>query len=113
MGPYASPPFPKYRVSPMGIAVGKYQGKKRLIVDLSTPHDNQIYQSLNELVDKDEFSLSYVKLDTAIKIIQEKGLGSWLCKDDIKDAFKLLPIKENLWPYYGIKWDKKYYFTLG
>ena len=110
MGPYASPPFPTYRVSPIGIAIGKYSGKKRLIVDLSAPHDNQIHQSLNELVDKEEFSLSYVKLDTAIKIIQEKGLGSWLCKVDIKDAFKLLPIKENLWPYYGIKWDNKYYF---
>ena len=45
-------------------------------MDLSAPHDNQIHQSLNEMVDKDEFSLSYVKLDTAIKIIQEKGLGS-------------------------------------
>ena len=110
IGPYTKPPFPTYRISPVGIAVGKYSGKKRLIVDLSAPHDNEIHQSLNDLVDKDEFSLSYVKVGTAIKIIQEKGQGSWLCKADIKDAFKLVPIKENLWPYYGIKWNNKYYF---
>lgn len=110
IGPYDSPPFPNYRISPVGIAVGKYSGKKRLIVDLSAPHDNEMHHSLNELVNKDEFSLSYVTIDTAIKIIQEKGQSSWLCKVDIKDAFKLIPVKEYLWPYYGIKWNNKYYF---
>lgn len=110
MGPYDKSPFSTYRVSPIGVAVGKYSGKKRLIVDLSAPHNNEIHPSLNELVDKEEFSLSYVKLDTAIKIIQEKGQGSWLCKVDIKDAFKLCPIKEHLWPYYMIKWNNRYYF---
>ena len=36
-GPFSKPPFDKYRVSPLGLAVGKYSGKKRLIVDLSSP----------------------------------------------------------------------------
>ena len=29
-GPFDHPPFAKYRVSPLGIAVGKYSGKKTI-----------------------------------------------------------------------------------
>ena len=36
-GPFEKPPFDNYRVSPLGLATGKYSGKKRLIVDLSSP----------------------------------------------------------------------------
>ena len=28
-GPFSEPPFDNYRVSPIGIAIGKYSGKKR------------------------------------------------------------------------------------
>ena len=34
-GPYKIPPFKKYRVSPLGLAEGKYSKKKRFILDLS------------------------------------------------------------------------------
>ncbi|CAG2190878.1 unnamed protein product [Mytilus edulis] len=34
-GPFSSPPFETYRVSPIEIAEGKYSGKKRPILDLS------------------------------------------------------------------------------
>lgn len=110
VGPYDTVPFSIYRISPIGIAVGKYSGKKRLIVDLSAPHENQTHPSLNELIDKEEFSLSYVTIDKAINVIKKLGKGALMCKVDIKDAFKLIPIKEALWPYYGVKWDSKYYF---
>ncbi|CAG2245618.1 TMC [Mytilus edulis] len=39
-GPFKDPPFQNYRVSPIGIAEGKYSGKKRLILDLSSPHND-------------------------------------------------------------------------
>lgn len=110
IGPFHSPPFETYRISPIGIAEHKYSGKKRLIVDLSAPHNNPIHPSLNELINKDDFSLSYVKLDDAISIIKNTGKGSWLCKTDIKDAFKQIPIKPSLWNFHGIKWNGLYYF---
>ncbi len=58
--PFNTIPYSKYRISPIGIHVAesKYSGKKRLIVDLSAPHENVLHPSLNELIDKDEFSLS-------------------------------------------------------
>ena len=110
IGPYDFIPFSCYRISLIGIAVGKYSGKKRLIVDLSAPHDNEIHASLNELINKEDFSLSYVTIDNAIKIIVECGKGAQMCKVDIRDAFKLIPINESLWPFYGIQWDGRYYF---
>ena len=109
-GPFEEPPFDTYRISPLGIAESKYSHKKRLIVDLSAPHDNGVHSSLNDLIDKDDFSLSYVKIDDAIKIINSLGSKAWLCKTDIVDAFKLMPIHPSLWHLYGVQWDSKFYF---
>jgi hypothetical protein len=47
-----------YRVSPIGIVEGKYSGKKRLIVDLSSPHDSEEHSSINNLIDKEQCSLT-------------------------------------------------------
>lgn len=112
LGPYASPPFDIVRINPLGIVQAKYSTKKRLIVDMSSPHDNQETCSLNDLVNKEEFSLSYVKLDDAIRIIKSLRADSplFLCKTDISDAFKQIPIHASLWPYHGVRWKDQYYF---
>lgn len=67
-GPFSSPPFESYRVSPLGIATHKYTDKNRLIFDLSSPHNNA-ETSINELINKDLCALSYVKIDDAIEKI--------------------------------------------
>ena len=110
LGPFIKPPFEVYRVSPIGVAEGKYSKKKRLIVDLSAPHSDPQNDSINDLIDKEQCSLSYVTIDDAIAIIQEYGENSLLCKTDICDAFKLIPIKPDQWRYFGIKWRNQYYF---
>ena len=89
-GPFSKPPFNEYRVSPLGLAIGKYSGKKRLIVDLSSPHSDPDNVSINELIDKESCRLTYVKLDDAIKAIQHYGRNASLCKVDISNAFKHL-----------------------
>lgn len=38
IGLFDIPPFPLFRISPIGVATRKYSGKKRLIMDLSSPH---------------------------------------------------------------------------
>jgi len=96
-------------VSPIGVAEGKYSYKKRLIVDLSSPHDDKIHDSINSLIDKDMCSLSYVKIDDAIRAIKEQGEGAILCKTDISNAFKLLPLKPDQMPFFMIKWRDSYY----
>ena len=109
IGPFAEP-HDCYRTSPLGLAERKYSSKKQLILDLSAPHDNEEVASLNGLINKEEYSLSYVKIDDAIRIIKSLGPGAWLCKRDMVDAFKQITIHPSLWPFYGAKWHDKYYF---
>ena len=81
---------------------------------MSSPCDDPSHSSINDLIDKDACSLTYVRIDDAIKAIQQHGKGALLCKMDIAGAFKQLPIKSSQWPYFCVKWNQKYnvYVTL-
>ena len=108
-GPFSEPPFKNYRVSPIGVAEGKYSKKKRLILDLSAPHsDHDI--SINGLIDRDKCSMSYIKIDDAIKIVTQYGKSTLLCKYDIFDAIKIIPVKSDQWPLFCMKWKSSYYY---
>lgn len=109
-GPFKEPPFLKYRVSPIGLVEGKYSGKKRLIVDLSSPHDNPEHLSVNDLIDKESCSLTYVKIDDATKEIKRMGRGAILNKTDVTDAFKQISIRLDQHHLYCIKWKGLYYY---
>ena len=43
-------------------------------------------------IPKDPFSLSYVRVDDAISILQYLGRGAFMAKTDLKSAFRLIPI---------------------
>ncbi len=58
IGPFPAPPFNIFHVSPIGVATRKFSGKKRLIIDLSSPH-NSPFPSINSLIPLEEFSLHY------------------------------------------------------
>lgn len=92
------------------MATGKYSDKKRLIVDLSAPHSDSNNPSINELISKELSSLSYVRIDDAIELINSIGPGAIMCKVDILDAFKLLPIHPSQWQYYYLQLEQCYYF---
>ena len=111
MGPFKTPPFPVYRISPIGIATRKYSGKKRLIVDLSSPHNTHI-PSINSLIPSHDFSMKYSTVTHAINLIHLTGPGSLLSKADITNAFKVLPIHPDYWPYFGVQWKGQYYFAV-
>ena len=65
---------------------------------------------MNDLIDKESNSLTYVTIDNAIKLIKTAGVGALMCKVDISDAFKLVPLKPGTWNMFGIKWKGLYYF---
>ena len=52
IGQVSDPPFDNNRVSPLGVAVGKYSGKKHLILDISSPLEHEHVQSVNSCIDK-------------------------------------------------------------
>ena len=59
VGPLDCLAWEQSRVSPLGVATGRYSGKKRLILDLSSPHDKEGVLSINDHIDKTKFSLEY------------------------------------------------------
>ncbi|XP_056617722.1 uncharacterized protein LOC130432405 [Triplophysa dalaica] len=111
IGPFDAPPFPAFRISPIGIATRKFSGKKRLIFDLSSPHGST-FPSINSLIPIEEFSLHYHNIDQAITLIKHAGHGAWLAKVDITSAFKVMPIHPDFWHLFGIRWRNKFYFSV-
>ncbi|CAG2236160.1 unnamed protein product [Mytilus edulis] len=53
------------------------------------------HYNVNDLIDKDQCSLTYIETDDASNAIQRYGSKSLCYKVDISDAFKQLPIKND------------------
>lgn len=111
IGPLSKSLFSIFRVSPIGVATRKYSNKKRLIIDLSAPHDSSI-PSINSLIPREPFSLYYASVDNAVQMIKSAGVGAWLGKADITDAFKVMPLHPSQWHLFGVKWRSKLYFSV-
>ncbi|XP_057206534.1 uncharacterized protein LOC130564470 [Triplophysa rosa] len=111
IGPFSAPPFPVFRVSPIGVATRKFSGKKRLIFDLSSPHGSP-FPSINSLIPLEEFALHYHDIEQAITLIKLAGRGAWLAKVDITSAFKIMPIHPKFWHLFCIRWREKFYFSV-
>ncbi len=111
IGPFSVPLFNIFRVSPIGVATRKFSGKKRLIIDLSSPH-NSPFPSINSLIPLEEFSLHYHDIDQAITLNKDAGRGAWLAKVDITSAFKVMPIHPDFWHLFGIRWQENFYFSV-
>ena len=106
-GPFATPPFTNFQVSPIGLVPKKHTGKFRTIFHLSYPKSSD---SINSFIDKDNFSLQYVTIDRVIHAILKLGQGCFLAKTDIEAAFRQYPVHPDDWELLGMCWRGKYYF---
>ena len=104
MGPFNSLPIPNLHISPLG-SRPKKDGSLRLIMDLSSPRGS----SINEGIDREEFSVSYTSFDDAVDMIIHLGNNSFMGKIDIKHAYRLCPVREQDFPLLGIMWQGLYY----
>ena len=91
----------------MGV-VPKKSGKLRLIHHLSAPKGT----SVNDGIPKELFSLHYITIDNAIEIIHKHGKGCLLAKLDIRNAFRLCPVRPEDHHLLGIHWRNQYYYDL-
>ena len=82
VGPFKKPPFPNFVVNSLGLRPKK-NGGHRIIMDLSQP----ISDSVNDNINKEEFSLHYATVDDAVKMINQLGQHTQLAKVDIQHAF--------------------------
>ena len=104
-GPFSSCPFTSMHISGLGV-VPKHNGKLRVIHDLSSP----VGFSVNDGISRDEFSPSYASIDMAVSAIMSRGTGSYLTKIDIRNAFRLCPVRPADWARLGIEWQGQYYY---
>ena len=108
VGPFSSPPFENFQVSPIGLVPKKHSDKFRTIFHLSFPKSGT--SSINHFIEKDDFSLQYITIDNAIAAIQEFGPHCFMAKTDIESAFRLFPVHPEDWELLGMFWDGQYYF---
>ena len=104
-GPFSSPPFPVFRVSPLGLVPKKVEGEFRLIHHLSFPKGS----SLNDGISTDHTRVSYATVEDAIRRIKTVGPSCFLAKTDIKTAFRIIPIRPQDYYLLGICWRGLYY----
>ncbi len=75
--------------NPFGVIPKKNKpGKFRLIVNLLAP-DNH---SVNDGINKELASLSYVTVDEVAKTVASLGRGAEMAKMDIKQAYRNVPV---------------------
>ena len=106
LAPFHKLPFYPFRVSPLGVVPKKTPGEFRLIYHLSYPRGS----SVNDGISSEHCSVSYATISDAIQHIKAAGLGCFLVKTDIKNAFRIIPIRSQDHGSLGIRWKGLYYY---
>ena len=107
-GPFSAPPFPNFQVSPIGLVPKKYWDKFRTIFHLPFPKSG--VTSINYPISKEDFSLNYITIDTAIEGILANGRGCFLAKTDVDSAFRLIPLRPRDYELFSMQWEGKFYY---
>ena len=106
-GPTSIPPTNNLQVNRFGV-IPKKDGGWRLILDLSFPFGH----SVNDGINKDEFTLTYSKVSDAISLIIKAGRGALMGKVDIKSAYRIIPVHPSDRYLLGTCWQGDYYLDL-
>ena len=106
VGPLSSHSLPDLHINRIGTIPKKHQpGKWRLITDLSAPEGF----SVNDAIDPQSCSLSYITVQEVAAKAVELGKGSMIAKIDIKSAYRLIPICPHDCKWLGIQWQDQIY----
>ena len=111
LGPFVTPPFSSYIVSPLGAFLKRDGRKIRLIHDLSYPSEG----SVNASIDPESYSLQYSSVDSAVAACRSLP-APYLSNIDLKDAYKAVGVAGGDWHLLGLKWSLPgepgdYYFS--
>lgn len=97
---------PELQINRFGvIPKGHNTGKWRLITDLSFPPG----RSVNDGVECDLCSLSYITVDTVAGMVANLGPGTLLAKVDIESAYRLIPVHPHDRPLQAVRWQDNLY----
>ena len=106
LGPFPKATAPAVHINRFGVIPKKHQvGKWRLITDLSFPEGS----SINDGIDANVCSLTYITVQEVAHRAISMGKGSLLAKIDIKSAYRLVPVSplDRIW--LGMCWKDQIY----
>ena len=99
IGPFPKTLAPAVHINHIGVIPKKYQpGRWRLITDLPFPEKS----SINDAIDSQLCSLSYITVEQVATHAISMGRGSLLAKIDIKAAYRLVPVSPSDRKWLGI-----------
>ena len=107
VGPFTQPVLDNLQISRFGV-IPKKDGGWRLILDLSFPCGH----SVNDGINKEEFTLTYSKVSDAISLIIKAGRGALMGKVDIKSAYRIIPVHPSDRHLLGMFWQNCFYIDL-
>ena len=105
-GPFQSPPFSHFIVSPIAIVPKKEPGSFRVIHDLSQPRPG----SVNSRIPDCYASVHYETFDRVVDLVLSHGQSCLLAKCDVKEGFRNLPVSPSDYHLLGFKFDQLYYY---
>ena len=101
LGAFSRETAPRVHINRIGAIPKKHQpGKWRIITDLSYPEG----QSVNDSIDPECCSMSYITVDQIARAALKLGRGTLIAKIDIKSAYRLIPVhpSDRIWQgWYG------------
>lgn len=107
-GPFPSPPFKHFHISPLGLVPKKHSNKWRTIFHLSYPKTSST--SINANIPIEDYTLQYITIDNAIHLLLSLGKGTFMSKTDIQSAFRIIPIHPHDWELLGMQWKGLFFF---
>ena len=105
-GPFAEKPFPDMQISPLGLVPKKELGQWRIIHHLSFPKGF----SINDGIPVENSTVQYQNIDHAVKLIQKCGPGAFMCKTDIENAYRIVPISPDDHKLLGFAIDGQFFY---
>lgn len=105
LGPLEKSSYPQIHVSPFGVIPKSEPGKWRLILDLSSPGG----RSVNDGINKEWCSLSYVSVDDIAARNVHQGRGALMAKFDLKSAYRQVPVHPDDRSLLGMEWRDQLY----
>ena len=113
---------PDFSVNPINCRE-KPNGKLRIIVDASAPHDRdesvpgwiwnpELPGSTNSTIDTKRFPASMSSVNKFVKALHRVGRGARICKIDQTSAYKHQHVRKEDWGLQIIQWGGRYFIEL-
>ena len=106
-GPFARPPWATFISTPVFLVPKSSPGKFRIIHDLSC---KGAPEAPNQLISDEFAAVQYASFDHAINLVAQVGYGAFMGKQDIAEAFKLLPVAPVDYYLLGFQLNQEFYY---